>query len=318
LFAPVSGCARSIEATGTVVRPARLPVRTHPQIFIASGLERPGPVLAAQLAAHLEATSPSEVVLVEATSLERRRQAGGFPATSAVVYLVARFDESSRSRWVSRPQTVCGPINCYTTRRSVLERRPVLEARAQVRIFEGPTARRLADERFSVRLEGSSYQRLEDEAKDQLQASIIDAVDAKRLPVRVELPPFAGGEAALEAIARGEWRQGRDALEALVADPAFETLSPGERARGWYALGQARRFDPTTRDEPQGFAEAAAALAQAAALAPDEPRYADAQRELAEHRALLEAYRAQRERARANFSYADQLGTIPDPPASYR
>jgi len=315
-----AGCARPVTAQGTLVRPAPLPVRTHPQVFVVPGPSDAAATFAVRLAAHLEATSRSQVTFVaEAFGLERRRRQGEFPPASAVLYIGARFDETTESEWVSRPHTVCGPINCYSTRRSVLEDTAVLTATVQLQVFEGPTARPLGEEALSVRLEGRNHLVLREEAIRRLEARLADTVDARRVLVPVELPPFPGGDEALARIEAGDWAAGRALLEARIDAPDFAGLDEGNRARVWYALGQARRFDPATARAPdEGFAAAAAAFERATDLAPDEERFRRAQADLEQHRALLRAYEGQREIARRNFTYAEQLEALPEPPENYR
>lgn len=316
----LAACAGNVTAQGVVVKPADLDVRSHPSILVASTDDDLELGIATELALHLDATGPNAVAQVHVGELEPRRLTGGMPAAGVVVLVELRLDRETRAEWASRPETVCGPVTCYTTTRSYLRRVPEVRGELVLTLYDAPSARVLDRRAFRAAYEGTTPVSLERRVAERLGRLARDAVDARRLLRRVRLSRFDGPEAdrALDAIARGDWAEGRALLETLVTRPAFTRLGAPERARGWYALGQARRFDPSTIDDfARHFDAAREALVRARELDPRREHEA-ALEDLDEHRRMLERLAEQRARARARFDYARTVTELPEPPASYR
>ena len=329
LFA-LAACTRGPTVVGWVEYPATMPLRAFPVVLVASGYEPESIALAQQLVRHLNA-GEQEARRVSQDDLEPMRLRGEIPAASVVVLLELSFQEHTGTRFSTRPETVCGPAGCYQRNRTEAYDVPTLDARVRLTVFDGPSAQVLQRLSFDVTEEGRGYGRMRERALAGLSQRLVRLVEPRVEDVRVKLldVEVPAVRAALEAIRGGDWREGRVRLERAVRSEAVRALEAPLRARVFYDLAQARRFDPVSRerDLERHFEAAEVPLRRAIRLDPD-PRYDAALRELRRHREQLALHRAQQEAAEHNFRLgraqpapqaesADDLGPVPPPPPAY-
>jgi len=290
------------------------------KIWIAGGHLEHELRLQERLTEHLR-QGDAEVRRVELDDLEPLRQAGDIPHATIVVILDLALDEDTRPEWTSRPEYVCGPAGCYTTTRSVVYQMPVVRAELEVTVYDGPTAR--VQQRVTLRStdEGGDWQRMRQEVVRDLIGRLTRMVDQRREQVEVELfeVDVPAVRRAVEAIEGGDWTRGRGLLERAWHSDEVRALPEEERARVLYDLGQARRFDPSTLDQPEQHFAAAERALRAAVRLDGHPQYERALSDLSSHRRQLALLRAQREAAAHNFRIGrPPPADVPDPPASYR
>lgn len=304
-----------------VMTPAAVPLRTFPEVLIATADELELVTIAAALARHLEADGVA-ARRVRLADLEPMRTRGVIGRATGVVLLEARVREGSAIRYGDRPETVCGPSGCFTRQRRDAYDVPILEARLRVSVHEGPTGRVLQRVSFGVEEEGRGYERMRERAYALLEERLIRLVDARAERVRVAIPraPLPTVASAVEALQRGRWREGRAALERLARSADVAALAPHEQARVYFALSVARRFDPISLsgDVERHFRAAESALT-AALRADPTPRYQRALDELLAHRRQVEVLEAQREAAEHNhgLDVTAPQHAIPAPPPGY-
>lgn len=315
----LAGCGAGTTVSGTLVHPATVPVRSFPRIWIAGGhLDHEVGLLDA-LAAHLRG-GRAEVRRVELDALEPMRVARRIPAATVVVIVDVRVREGSRSEWASRPETVCGPVGCYTQQRSYVYELPTLAVAATLTVYDGPTAQ--VQQRVTVRAneEGRDYESMREIAMREIREKLVRMVDQRREEIdvvllSVDVPEV---ERAIETIDAGDWTTGRRMLEEAWRSPAVRALDAEDRARVLYDIGQARRFDPATLDDPEAhFAAAERALRAAVRLDPRE-RYGNAIEALERHRRQVMVARAQERAAEHNYRLMrERAPATPEPPPSY-
>ena len=309
------GCGAGTTVSGTVVHPAAMPVRSFPSIWIAGGHLDHEVLLLDALAQHLREgpRATAEVRRVELDDLEPLRVSGRIPPATVVLILDLRFREGTRSEWTSRPETVCGPVGCYTTQRSYVYELPTLRGSLSIAVYDGPTARVL--QRLTLREadEGRGYDDMRDRIARVFRDRLLASVDQRRdqidvVLLGVDVPEV---ERAIEVIDEGDWSAGRRMLEEAWRSPAVRALGPEDRARVLHDIGQARRFDPATLDDPdEHFAAAERAFRAAMRLDPHR-RYENALRALRQHRSEVVVARAQEEAAEHNYR---MVGRRPQPP----
>ncbi|MCB9599960.1 MAG: hypothetical protein H6721_24640 [Sandaracinus sp.] len=304
-----------------VTTPATVPLRTFPSVLVATADELDAIALGDRLARHL-AAGGIEARRVRTLDLEAMRTSGRIGRAVGVVILEARVRETNAIRYDERPETVCGPSGCFTRQRRSAYDVPVLEVRLRVSVHEGATGRALQRVSFGVEEEGRTYDRMRERAFSRIGDRLVRLVDTREERVRVALPrlPLPEVEAAVEELRGGRWREGRAALERLARDEAVTALEPEKRARVYFVLSVARRFDPVSleRDVERHFRAAESALR--AALRDDpHPRYQRALEALIEHRRQVELLRAQREAAEHNFGLDATPADpgVPTPPPGY-
>lgn len=305
-----------------VVTPAAIPVRAFPRIWIAAGALDTDRALADQLAEHIRRNSRSSVRRVPLDPLERQRAAGEIPQATVVVMLESDFDETLRTAWTTRPETVCGPFGCYTSQRPYSFEVPTIIGELVLTVYDGPTARVLQRMTVRTRVEGAGYEDLRPRAIDNLARRMRQLVDRRSRTLEVELWPvdLPVVRAAIAKIEAGHWRAGRRALERFARTAEMHRLEPEDRARVLYDIAQARRFDESFERTPiLRLERAERVLRHALELDPEEDQFVRALAELAEQRRDEELLREQREATEHNF----RLGTpaapgVPEPPASYR
>jgi hypothetical protein len=315
----LGGCASTNTVRGEVRYPAEMPVRAYPHIWVASGpLEHERTVRRA-IAEHLRHSSRAKVRTVRADDLEPMRRQRRIPRATAVVLLDLKYEEKTRPEWTSHPETVCGPLGCYTSNHTHMYDVPVLEGRLKVTVYDGPTARVLQQKTLQARDEGRRYAAMRRRLARVFADRLRRLVDSRRERVAVELlqVEIPAVQQAIDAIERGQWRQGRRLLEQAVRSPAVRALPDKKRARVYYNLSQARRFDSSTMDDPQRHFRAAEKPLRTALKLHPAPRYAEAIKGLKEHRQHLETLRRQQKAARHNYRLEREASKVPPPPPGY-
>ncbi len=300
---------------GEVVHPAEIPVRAFPRIWLVLSTTPQERSLATALAQHLD--GEADVELVELRDLEPLRFAHRIPPATVVVLPRLAFVRGVESRWTSRPQTICGSVGCYRTRRSYQYDVPTLVARATLTVYDGPSATVLQEARSEVSDEGRDYDVMENRAVETLSQRLSQKLDQRVEVVSVELLEVDDPEVerALDAIDDGDWAGGRRALEALKDRGALDRLLPEDHARVLYDLSMARLYDCSTLDHPaRHFASARAAALEARELDP-QPRYRQALFEVEAHRKRFLAVQRQDQAREHNYRVGEG---IPEPPAAYR
>ena len=308
-------------ASVTMTTPARLPLKTIPNVFLLSenfDAESLIPFVGEALQ-----RSNVRVEFVDEVGVARLRQSAGMPALSALVSLRLDFRSGTATRARERRETFCGPRGCITRPRTDFVQVPTLSGVLTVRVLEGASGRAL--QQLVLRAESADglvdvLQR--DSVVRQLRIKLLAALDPQRRSLRVALRDFdlPGADDALDALRRGEWTQGRLDLERLKN--LAESLPADERAALYYNLGVARRFDPESlaENEERHFEQAEAALQMAVRLDP-QPLYAQALEDAVNHRNERRVLAAQEEAAGENFRVrqgADVLPPPPPPPPAYR
>jgi len=316
----LAGCGGATTVSGTVVHPAEVPVRSFPRVWIAGGHLDHELELLDSLAAHLRG-GRAEVRRVELDDLEPMRVAGRIPPATVVLILDVRMEEATRPEWTTRPETVCGPMGCYTSNRSVVYEVPVLKARATLTVYEGPSARIQQRARAESLHEGRDYDVMRRRAVRDLKEKILAMVDQRREEVHVDLleVDVPEVERAIGVIDQGNWSEGRRILDASWDTPTVQALDDEDKARVLYDIGQARRFDPSTLgDHDAHFAAAERAFRAALRHDRDEEIYAEALEALERHRRQVAVVRAQEEAAEHNYRMATPPRGVPPPPPSYQ
>ncbi|MFK7997961.1 MAG: hypothetical protein AB8H86_00140 [Polyangiales bacterium] len=302
----------------TMTTPARLPLKTIPNIYLMAEdheVEALVPFLGEALESdgvHVEFVSPADI--------EARRREGSVPLASAVVLLRLQYSSATATRARDRNETVCGTRGCVTRPRTVFVQVPILSALLVVEVREGPSDRTLQEVLFQAESDAGVVDVLQrDSVLRQLREQLLETLDPQRRSLRIRLQPveLAGAELALQALRAGEWTRGRRALEALASDA--EALPEEERAAFYYNLGVARRFDPRTlvSNENEHFDAAETALRMAIRLSP-QPLYARALEDVQRHRRERALLAAQREAAGENFREDEAAPLSPAPPDAYR
>tara|TARA_B100001750_G_scaffold106849_1_gene84506 strand:- start:1590 stop:2633 length:1044 start_codon:yes stop_codon:yes gene_type:complete len=320
LSAALVGCARGPVVHASYAVPATVPLRSFPRVLVTSGHDPLEIALGQELVAALQ--SSVDVWRVDRDQLEQRRRAGEIRGATLVALVEVRLQEGIDTETTSRPETVCGPNGCYRRTRYDTFDVPTLRATAVLTVYEGPTARMLQRVHRTVRERGRSFEQMRERVLVQLREGLRELVDGReeRVQVRLLQVDLPGVEPALETLAAGRWRAGRLELERAARSPAAEALEPAERARLFYDLGVARRFDPAPPEAPtENFTAAEAAFEAAVRLHPH-PRYAEALAALRDHRRATEEAARQREATERNFALerqADPHAEAPPPPPGY-
>lgn len=304
----------------TMTTPARLPLKTIPNVYLIAGDDDVEPLIPF-LGEALELGGVRVEVVTEA-GVEALRLEGRMPSASAVVLLDLRYRSGIATRARDRNETLCGPRGCITRPRTVFVQVPVLEALLVVEVRAGPHNQPLQELRFEAEADASVVDVLQrDNVIRQLREQLLETLDPQRRSLRVRLRPLQleGAEGALRALREGEWTRGRHALERMRV-PA-DALSDEDRAAYYYDLGVARRFDPRTlaSDEERHFDAAEDALRIAVRLDP-QPLYAGALQDVQQHRRERALLAAQAEAAGENFRGGDDRSNrdAPPPPDAYR
>lgn len=299
--------------------PARLPLKTIPNVYLIAGDDDVG-ALIPFLGEALE-SGGVQVELVSGAEVEMLRREGRMPSTSAVVLLRLEYSSATATRAQDRNETICGPNGCITRPRTIFVQVPILSAMLIVEVREGPSDRTLQEVLFQAESGAGVVDVLQrDSVIRQLRSQLLETLDPQRRSLRIRLQPLEleGAERALRALREGEWTRGRQALERLATEA--DALSDEGRAAFYYNLGIARRFDPRTlvSDESLHFDEAEAALRIAVRLDP-QPLYASALEDVQRHRRERALLAAQREAAGENFRGGDETAPLsPEPPDAYR
>ena len=317
----LGACARGPVVSATYEVPATVPLRSFPRVVVTSGHDTLEITMAQELVGHLDADI--QVQRVDRDRLEQLRRAGQIPSATLVVMIELRTREGIDVQTTSRQETVCGPNGCYRRTRYDEYDVPTLEATTTVTVYEGPTARVLQRATLEAKERGREYDAMRARILEHFLTDLKRLVDSRAERVEVRLLPvdLPGVAEALEQIALGKWREGRLVLERAARSDAAGALERGDRARLFYDLGVARRFDPLSaeRDSDAHFDAAERALRQAIDLDP-RPRYADALAQLREHRRATNEISRQREATERNFALEQQRdpdSSVPAPPPGY-
>lgn len=300
-----------------------MPVRAFPRIWIAAGHLPEESAVASALAEHLARDANVKVRQVDVQDLEPARKAGRIPPATGVVLLDLRLHEDTRTEWATRPETVCGPYGCYTDEQSYVYDVPVVRGTLKITVYDGPTARVLQTTSIRASDEGRPFPVLRDRVATKLADHLGRLVDQRSEPVRIVLlyVKLAGVDEAIDAARHGDWHAARVRLERALSTAGAEALPSDQQARLWYDVGQARRFDATTMNDPERhFDEAEQALRRALSLHATD-LYRTSLADLRRHREQVRVVVAQREAAARNARMAASRqgdAGIPEPPPSYK
>ena len=321
LFAGFASACGTTSVHARIVRPAAIPIRAFPQIYIAAGHDDIDLLLGDAVVHHLRAGGRAAVRRVDVEDLEPMRAAGTIPRATAVMLIALDTEERTRSEWTSRPETVCGPLgNCYTSHRSYMAELPIIRARLDITVYDGPSARVLQRVTLRASAEGRAYESMRETIVEDLAKRVNPLLDQHVRNVEIDLVDVDVPEVerAIDLIDAGHWRDGRIVLERFAHGPELKQLDREDRAAVLYNLGQARRFDTQTRLATARRFDAAERALRAAYRLHRKGRYGDAIRDLVKHRRDVELVEAQRRAARYNFQLGTRPQTSPQPPASYR
>lgn len=304
----LSACAQTMAARAPLLVPAKVPVRVFPSIWVAGGENPIENYLLDRLAAHLAQDGRREVRRLRLAELEPAREAGRINGTTAVLLLRAASDEAVRQYWDSAPVQYCGLYGCSASFQSYLVTAIQVEARAELTVYEGPSARVLQQETFEQSLLGEEVDELRQAVVERLAVELERSVDVLRIRPRFELyrvKKMPEVETALERIGKGDWAAGRAHLETAAKQLGGQKKSV--QARVWYDLGLARWAAPGPAGlTTEAYAAAHRALALAQSLAPA-PHHASALLELDKARTSFESLEAQRHATAHNFALAARL-----------
>lgn len=318
----MGACAQTMTARAPLLVPAKVPVRVFPSIWVAGGDNPIENYLLDRLASHLAQDGRREVRRVQTAELEPAREAGRIAGTTAVVFLRASSNEAVRRYWDSAPTQYCGFYGCSTNFQSYMVTALEVAVRAELTVYEGPSARVLQQERYERSLLGEDTQELRQVVVEQLAVELEHSVDVLRIRPRFELYRVRGMpevKAALERIGKGDWTGGRAHLEKAATQLSGQKKSI--QARVWYNLGIARWAAPGPAGlTAEAYAAAHRALAIAQSVAPA-PHHASALAELDMARKGFEILEAQRQATAHNFELAARMKkegantSDPSPPA---
>ncbi len=322
-----SGCAGVVSAYASVKRPAEIPIRAFPRVVLVPGLGPHDREVADALALHLASTGLVDVRVDPPGPVEGAgREAPG----TAVVNLYVALTATSRTEWVTRPETVCGTIGCYSTSRTSPVHTPVAEARLFVVVRDGGTGRKLQEAVLVARSSASTQSYMERAIVRDLSEQVRRAVDVRQERIRIEVldVDHAVADRAVARLRDGAWHEGAALLDDFFASGAAASLDPRDRARAYYDLGIARRFDEAFESDPDArFERARAAFEQAMALDPGQGRYAEALAALETHRERARILRDQTLALEHNRALAGRAprsdaraaaSPVPVVPASYQ
>ena len=266
----LSGCAQLIAVQAPVTLPARVPLHVFPSVWVAGGASQEEIYLLDRIASHLSADRRREVRRLELRELEPARQAGQISGLTSVLLLKLVYREGARNVINTVPTQYCGIYGCsgivYETYTSQV---PVLVGDATLTVYEGPTARELSRDTFTESVDGGRDEATRYALIERLAAALIRGVDVSlgREQFSLEESGLEQADQGVRALAQGQFKQGRAALEQAVQ--ALGGEKPDKQAKVWHALGVARLLDaqPLAPTE-QGFADAERALKLAYQLEP--------------------------------------------------
>jgi len=299
-----SGCGAALVLHREVPRPAVIPARSYPIVYIAARDEGSREVADA-IASHL-AQGPTRVVRAEPDALLAAARTESAPTLALLVTVTV--DETIRTE-MSDPMTRCSPdMPCYGyTQRFPVDVR-VQRAQLVVRAFDPRTETELGhavlareeSEPSPIAAQMAVRSRLTDAAP-----SLFDVHDEIH-DLELDRTSDAIAAAAIDDARRGAIHLARLALEARAGD---STLDPSQRAAVLFDLGQLIRVDVDTSahdplvEEIARLAAAEASILRAIELAPEE-RHERALIQLRAERASREDVRAQQAATETNFGVA--------------
>ncbi len=322
-----SACAGATAVRAKVTVPAAMPLHTFPTVWVASGHEQSEMSLAQAIVRSLSQGGRSRVTHIIWDRLEPLRRGGQIPEGSAVLWLELSVDEGSRAEWRRRPATVCGPGGCSTVSQTEVYDVPTLSARLHMTVYDGPSARVLQKLTIRAAERGRSYPSMRRQAVQELAKKVRQLVRRRQREIEVELLDVDLPEtrAATTLIEQGQWTKGRALLEqASQNETSLAALPVKKRARFYYNLSLARRFDPQSlrKNPEEHFRAAEKPLRTALELDPDERRYQVGLKALRAHYDQARLVREQKRVASENFKRErarkeSPEQEIPPPPPSY-
>jgi hypothetical protein len=291
----VVGCGAPVIVRAPVLYPARVPVRSFPELII-TGAALPEGDLVGRLVAHLSGAGGHVVRRVDVKELEPMRQSGAISPLALVLLVEPALFRETRNDWDLVPVQVCDFYwGCFIDYQSVYVSSPALVGQARLTIYEGHTARTLQTELFETLTFADDTKESRREVLDQLALQLERAVDVLRSEKRLELLPVEQVPAvqqAIAAIGKSDWRGGLALLEQAAKQLGGQ--SRHVQARVWYDLGMARWHASESGElEPAAYESAKRALALAASLDKRfEPAVASLERARERQRLLEEQRRA--------------------------
>ncbi len=322
-----AGCGDTLVVAARVVRPATLPLRAFPQVYVLAADDADSGAVADALVQHLAAplAPQSARLVVRRATFERvtaLRATGGIERVSVVILVEVLVDEAQRPDFTSHPLTGCDPGGCYPSTRPYTADIPTLRAVARLSVEDGPSGRVLQETSIEARDEGSEPLAMRARAVLDLAERVGGLVDGGERAVSVTLVEVSDPacERALERLDAGDWAHGAALFGPLVRGAEFARRPRGERAALLFNLGQALRFaGPMDGTALARLDRAAESLRAALRL---EPRalYAAGLQDLERQRADLALSAEQRAAAAHNFalSRAAAPPTVPPAPPAYR
>ncbi|MCA9601709.1 MAG: hypothetical protein KC417_06785 [Myxococcales bacterium] len=302
-----SGCGSLPSIDGTVVVPARIPVRAYPFIYVASSLSEPEESVARSLARRLGEAKKSTVEWISRDAVAERMRTAGFPDASTLLLIEIEVDRGFRPEFVTTPSGMCGPGSACVGgygRRTVVSV-PYLRARVTVTETDAVTGADGTVVHFEAQAEAEEALSLNALVASRVYERIAAMVDQEVTEVSVDLAEMPGVDAsrAVDALGRGDVAAAARAFEDVAAAGAtFEGRPAASRAavlRNWawcLALGQGDAPRPG-----EALDRAAALMARARVLDPD-GAYDDESARLARVADAVRKTNAQRALAERNFA----------------
>lgn len=301
-----SGCGSALVIHREVPRPAAIPARGYPVVYVAASPGAASHEAAETIARHLEGGAIRVVrvgpdVLLGDASLE--------DAATLALLVTVTTGETSRTQMSQVPTVRCAPDTpCYGYPERFPEEVRVQVGVLLVRAFDPRSASELG--RAVIREEESEPSPIAAQLAvlDRLRARAPGLFDIQTDVLDLELDPLSEGvlHAVIEDARAGRVHAARLALEAALRD---DTLEVGVRAAVAFDLGQLIRADVDTSaddrlaEETARFSAAEAQLLAAIQLAPNE-RHERALAQLRAERTAREDVRAQETAADTNFATA--------------
>ncbi len=297
-----AGCAGGIVLHLRVPRPAEIPARAYPVVYVAASDDGASADAAAAIARHLE-SGATRVVSVPASSLLASARAE--PAATLALLITASVGEREDTG-MSVPTARCAPgAPCF----GYPERLPLdvafQVARVAVRAFDPRSGSELGHASVEEEEREPTPLAAQLTALSRARDAALGLFDVRDEPLEIELddPRDERGRAALEEARAGRVRAARRAIEARLADAI-----PEERARAalTFDLGQLVRVDVDAHaadpvaEETARLDAAEAHIVAALRMVPD-ARYERALQQLRAERTAREDVRAQQAAADANF-----------------
>ena len=276
----LAGCGGGLSVVAHVPRPAEVPARAFPVVWLVPLGDEEARALARLARDHLAGDDASrDVTLSDRHAVEARRAEGRLPPAALVVELALRL-VAEPSLGFSQRTDPCmaysadGP--CVSSQRRVLSEAVMIRAQLAVDARDAQSGELLQRVVLEEHEEAPSPL---DELTARLQVlsrlgtRLLALFDAARDEIRVELVALDDprGQEALRIARDGRWGEARARLVELASAAEQERWPDAQRAAVLFDLGQARRLDTSDRlPILERLDRAAAILADALRLHPDE------------------------------------------------